>query len=292
MGRREVTAAGTITVDRSDSTPKVLLIHRPGYDDWSLPKGKLETDEYVPACAARETWEETAVRVRLGMPVKSLTYGINGGAKTVHWWTATPLEIKRHKADSEVDRVAWLTPKNALKRLTYSDEGPILEEALSLPPTTAFLVVRHAKAMLRKHWSGRDQGRPITSRGRKQSQALIPLLQAYGVSSLASSTSARCMQTFGPYAKAAGLEVRGWSTFSEEIAEGQEPAVHKLMERLVVDAAESGVPTAVCGHRPVLPTMLDALGVAGRPMQTAATVVAHVDGRGEPLAVQWHRPRL
>lgn len=290
MGRREVTAAGTITVDRSDSTPKVLLIHRPGYDDWTLPKGKLETNKCPPAPPARRGRTRGRVPARHARQVFDLRHQRRRRDRALV--STTPLEIKRHKADSEVDRVALVAPKNALKRLAYSDEGPILEEALSLPPTTAFLVVRHAKAMLRKHWSGRDQGRPITSRGRKQSQALNPA--AAGLRSLVAGVLHVSALHADLRAVRQGRRARGARLVDLQRGDrrGQEPAVHKLMERLVVDAAESGVPTAVCGHRPVLPTMLDALGVAGRPMQTAATVVAHVDGRGEPLAVQWHRPRL
>ena len=67
---KEILAAGSVVFRRgADGQREVLLVHRPRYDDWSLPKGKLAADEYLAGCAARETWEETAARVRLGVPV-------------------------------------------------------------------------------------------------------------------------------------------------------------------------------------------------------------------------------
>ena len=175
--------------------------------------------------------------------------------------------------------------------MTYADERDLLQQAVTLPQTTPLLIVRHGKAMDRKHWSGRDQARPVTSRGRKQAKLLIPLLSAFGVAELHSSSSIRCMQTLQPFARRQDRDVQGWSVLSEEIGETKLPEVTKLMRRLARDAAASGTPTAVCGHRPLLPTMLEALGIAARPLQTAATVIAHLNPQGEAVAVEFHRPR-
>lgn len=289
---RVTVAAGTVTIrEREGKPPHVLLIHRPAYDDWSLPKGHLEPGEYEAVAAGRETLEETAVRVALKQPLGAISYPVGSGTKVVHYWRADPVDAKHRKADKEVDRVAWLTPANALARMTYADERGVLEHALELEGTTPFLVVRHAKAMDRKNWSKRDQYRPITSRGRKQSRRLIPLLEAFGVRALASSTSTRCVQTLEPYARSAGLQVDGWAILSEEVGEEDLPGVAKMMKRLAKQAAASGTPTAVCGHRPVLPTMLEALGVPNRLMQTAATIIVHLDAQARPVATEFHRPR-
>ncbi len=288
---RLVTAAGVIALaPQNDGEPKVLLVHRPAYDDWSLPKGKVHTDEPLPACAVRETREETGVTVRLGVPVGAIRYTVSGGPKEVHYWRAFVSETQKRPADKEVDRVAWLSARAALARMTYGDERALVDRALLLTRTTPFLVVRHGKAMERKNWSGRDQARPVNSRGRRQGQALVPLLAAYGVGRLDSSSSTRCVQTLKPYAKKSGLDVQGWSTLSEELAYENDKAVAKLMRRIVADAARQGVPTAVCGHRPVLPVMLDAVGIKPRPMQTAAVAIAHLDAAGATCAVEWHKP--
>lgn len=293
-GRGRITvAAGTVTIkERPGKPPHVLLIHRPAYDDWSLPKGHLEPDEYEAVAAERETMEETAVRVALRQPLGPIRYPNGKGTKVVHYWRATPLEAKRRKPDKEVDKVAWLTAPNALARMTYADERAVLAKALTLEGTTPFLIVRHAKAMDRKNWSKRDQYRPITSRGRTQSRRLVPLLQAFGVRALASSTSTRCMQTLEPYAKAIGEDVKGWATLSEEVGEDNPKDVAKLMKRLAREAVDTGTPMAVCGHRPVLPTMLEALGIPNRPMQTSATIIAHLDADARAVAVEFHRPRV
>ncbi len=285
-------AAGTVTLrSRDGKDPRVLLVHRPSYDDWTLPKGKLEPDEYEAVAAARETLEETGVKVALVGPLGDISYPVGGGRKLVHYWTARTLQAKPRKPDKEVDRVVWLGPRAAMARMTYDDEKKLVLKAFSLADTTPLLVVRHGKAMLRKNWSGRDQARPMTARGRKQSAALVPLFEAFDIRRLASSTSTRCVQTLRPYAREAGLEVEGWTVLSEEIGEENSRGVTTLMKRIAKEAAASGVPTAVCGHRPVLPTMLAALGIPPRPLQTSAVVIAHVDASGMAVAVEYHRPR-
>lgn len=290
---RLIEAAGAVVLRRPKGKGlQVLLIHRPSRHDWSLPKGKLDPDEYLAGAAVRETMEETAVDIRLAHPIDRIQYPIPAGTKRVAYWLGVPKEQHRFKPNSEVDERVWLSIPAALRRMTYADERALVEQAIDLPRTTALLVVRHGKAMERKHWSGRDQLRQLSARGRKQSKNLVALLGAYGVAELDSSTSKRCMSTFAPYAKASGLDVKGWSTLSEEKADDHPDQVRKLMKRLIQETAESGIPRAVCGHRPVLPLMLQALGVADRPMQTGAALVAHLSTTGETIGVEWHKPRV
>ncbi len=290
---RLIEAAGAIVLRRPAGRQlQVLLIHRPSYNDWSLPKGKLDPDEYLAAAAVRETMEETAMTIRLAHPVDRIQYPIPTGTKRVAYWLGNLIAESRFKANSEVDRRTWLTLASALKRMTYADERRLLQQAITLPQTTPLLIVRHGKAMDRKHWSGKDQLRQLSTRGRKQSKQLVPLLDAYGVQDLASSTSTRCVSTLGPYAKAQRLDVKGWSTLSEEQAKDNPDAVRKLMRRLIKETAAGGVPRAICGHRPVLPLMLEALGVPNRPMLTAAVLVAHLNAAGETVSVEWHKPRV
>jgi len=291
---KRVAAAGTVVLRPvTDSEPEVLLVHRPRYNDWSLPKGKIDPDEYLAGCAVRETREESAVDVRLGLPLDQITYAISGGKKTVSYWRARAVKEGIHKPDDEVDEVLWLPASEALEQVTYDDERPLITQALELPgDTTPLVLVRHGKAMERSNWTGRDRARTLNERGRRQSRLLVPLLEAFGVGMLASSSAVRCMKTLQPYAKAHRLEVEGWSTLTEEEGEKSPKAVVTLTRRLAQKAVESGVPLAICGHRPVLPLMLEALGIPARPLQPGTAIVAHLDPSGNVLAVEVHKPRI
>ncbi|MDK9593875.1 NUDIX domain-containing protein [Propionibacterium freudenreichii] len=68
---------------------RVLVEHRPHYNDWTLPKGKPHGDEQLPVTAVREVEEETGIHVRLGLPLPSLRYDVSAGPKQVHFWLAT-----------------------------------------------------------------------------------------------------------------------------------------------------------------------------------------------------------
>ncbi len=290
---KRITAAGTVVLRPGEGGEKeVLMVHRPRYNDWSLPKGKLSTDEYLPGCAVRETAEETSVAVRLGIPVDRLSYPVGGGTKTVHYWRAHALAEGQLQPNEEVDEAAWLPIALALELVTYADERPLIHQALNLPESTPLVVVRHAKAMARSNWSKRDQARPLNERGRRQSRLLIPLLDAYGVQRLASSTSVRCLKTLQPHARAHRLEVEGWTTLSEEQAAADAKAVSTLVRRLARQTVETGVPLAICGHRPVLPLMLEAIGIPSRALQPGAALVAHLGADAEVLAVELHKPRI
>lgn len=289
-----IAAAGTVVLRPvPDGEPEVLLVHRPRYNDWSLPKGKINPDEYLAGCAVRETREEAAVDVQLGLPLDRISYPIVNGTKAVTYWRARLVREGIHKPNDEVDEVLWLPASEAIEQVTYDDERPLIAQALELPEaTTPLVILRHGKAMLRANWTGRDRARTLDERGRRQSRLLVPLLEAFGVGRLASSSAVRCLKTLQPYAKANRLEVEGWSTLTEEEGAKNPKAVATLMKRLARQAAESGVPLAICGHRPVLPLMLAAIGVPEHTLKPGAAIVAHLTPSAEVLAVEIHKPRI
>lgn len=284
---RSIEAAGAVTFRPEGD---VLLVHRPQYDDWSLPKGKIDHGEYLARTAVREVKEETSVRVRLGLPLRTIGYMTDRGAKRVHFWRGSVLEEQPFAPNSEVDAIAWVPPTEALKQLSYVDERHVLEEAMQTPVTTPFLLVRHGKAMDRKNWSAKDTARPLTTRGRKQASDLTALFDAFDVRSVVSSASVRCVQTLRPYARQLRTEVETWAVLSEEHGVDHPKDVRKLVKRLVASAIEHDSAVAVCGHRPVLPTMFESLGVEARHIVPGTAVVAQLDDTGTVLATECYRP--
>ena len=270
---------------------EVLIIHRMRYDDWTLPKGKLEVAESLPACAVREVREETGVTIRLSAPLDSISYEAgNAGLKKVGYWGGVVLDSVTRAPDAEVDVVSWLPVRAALGKLTHSHDHFLVQQHLAQPPTTPLIILRHAKAMDRKDWSRKDAARPINSRGRRQVTMLMPMLAAYGVTKLVSSTSTRCVATVLPYAHENELTLETHSLLSEEEGQDDPKAVGTLMRKIRAATLERGEPTAVCVHRPVLPHILDALEIASTSLVTAEFLVAHLTADGTVHALERHRP--
>ncbi|MFV0429278.1 MAG: NUDIX hydrolase [Arachnia sp.] len=275
--RPEVLAAGGVVLRTHHGTQQLLLIHRERYDDWSLPKGKGRTDEQLPMTATREIREETGVDAILGLRLPAARYPVNKGMKSVHYWRASVRRQRPRKPDAEVSAVRWFAVDEALDRLSYDDERVLVETALTQPATTALLLVRHAKAMLRKNWTGDDDQRRLSGRGRRQAEAIADVFEAFGVERLVSSPARRCVDTLKPYAKLAKLKVEEKKSLTEASGTKRPGRARKLLAGLREDLSR---PTAVCGHRPVLPAMLDGLGQPPRPMVTAEIVAHHFAADG------------
>jgi 8-oxo-dGTP diphosphatase len=281
-----------VTREHSLRGTEVVIVHRKRYDDWTLPKGKVEAGESLPVCAVREVHEETGVTIRLGVPLDSITYEAgNAGLKKVDYWGGVVLDSVRRAPDAEVDVVSWLPVRAALSRLTYSHDHFLVQQYLEQPPTTPLIILRHAKAMDRKDWSRKDSARPINARGRRQARMLVPMLNAFGVTKLVSSTSTRCVATVLPYAQQEELPIDTHSLLSEEEGEHNAKGVGKLMRKIRAATLKTGEPTAVCVHRPVLPHILDALEIAPETLVTGELLVAHLTSKGTVHALERHRPQ-
>ena len=115
----QVRAAGGVVVRDG----QVLVVHRPRYDDWSLPKGKLEDGESWEAAALREVEEETGVAGRLLAELDDDHYtDRKGRPKRVRWWHMAPVAEGLRDPDDEVDEVRWVSLADALDLLTYAHE--------------------------------------------------------------------------------------------------------------------------------------------------------------------------
>jgi 8-oxo-(d)GTP phosphatase len=285
--------AGGAVVTREDpvSGIEVLIIHRTRYNDWTLPKGKLDAGESLPACAVREVAEETGVTIRLGVPLDTVRYDTAKGVKQVEYWGGTVLKTAARPPDDEVDVVSWLPVRAALNRLTYAPDHFLVQQHLDQPPTTPLIILRHGKAMDRKDWSKKDTARPVNARGRRQSRLLVPMLGAYGITSLVSSTSARCIGTLEPYARVRQLTIEKFSQLTEEVGGDDPRSVAKLILKRRTAVLATGEPTAICVHRPVLPHILDALDIPPATLVTGEFLVAHLTSDGEVHALERHRPQ-
>ncbi|MDN4163343.1 NUDIX hydrolase [Nocardioides abyssi] len=277
----DVQSAGAVVLERIDGQRSVLLVHRPAYDDWSLPKGKLDPGEPAAVAAVREVAEETGLPVRLGPPLPGQRYAISGGRrKHVHYWLGrvrpgASLDVSGHTCGDEIDAVAWVPLDDAPTRLTYDHDRETLAGALRVPRGSVPLVVlRHAQAHPRKRWREDDRLRPLAPAGRDEALALVPLLSAYGVAAIVTSPSVRCVETVLPYAGAAGLALREEPVLSEEDA--TPTGLARLATSLVASLVAARSPLVVCTHRPVLPDLLATLDLPDPSLAPASFLVAHL----------------
>lgn len=132
MEVRELRAAGGVVMQFGKQGPEVLVVHRPRYDDWSFPKGKLDNGEKHKQAALREVEEETGVTA---VPLRKLSedrYRARGVTKVVRWWLMRPTVDRsdKRKPDGEVDIVRWIPVAEARRVLTYAHDTRLLEEAL------------------------------------------------------------------------------------------------------------------------------------------------------------------
>lgn len=269
------------------------LVHRPRYDDWSWPKGKLERGEEWAVAAARETLEETGLQVRLGAPLPTSWYGLgtkDGRAqlKQVRYWAGT-VTGGDGRLEHEIDEVRWLGTQDARERLTYRRDREQLDAAVDAHAagqlaTWTLLLVRHARALGRGAWTGPDPARPLTEVGERRSDRIVPLLRAYDPEHLVSSPSVRCVDTLGPYATASGLDLVTRRGLSEE---GFAAAPEKASKHLAKVLAR-GETTALCTHGPLLPDILRTvadLAPPGRAARMLTRLARQGLGKGEVLAV-------
>ena len=179
--------------------------------------------------------------------------------QAVRYWAAEVVGGEGRLVN-EIDEVAWLDVLHRPRQLDYARDRDQLRavvraDAAGRLTTWPLAVVRHAKALPRGSWTRPDPERPLDDAGEVQAQSIVPLLAAYGVTRLVSSSSLRCADTVRPYAAAAGLPLRLRDGLSEEgYAADPDRSAHHLRRTV-----ERGAPTAMCSHGPVLPSLLERL---------------------------------
>ncbi|WP_232664300.1 NUDIX hydrolase [Pseudonocardia sp. TRM90224] len=256
--------------------PQVALVHRPRYDDWSFPKGKLDTGETMSAAAVREVEEETGHRVRLGSALGDVRYEVADGRKIVRYWAGEAVG-GAFEPNDETDELRWVPASSAARLLSYTFDIDVLRRFTTIgAPTSTVLLVRHAKAGSRNQWDGDDDLRPLSGSGREQAARLGRVLPRFGPDRLASAPPVRCRETIAPLAAAlGGMPVADEPLLGEE-GYWDHPAAGRA--RLAEITAEPGV-TIVCSQGGVIPDVVAALADSSpRPLRIDTTDVPSKKG--------------
>ena len=254
---RVILAAGAVLWRVADSDaaaePLVAVVHRPRYDDWSLPKGKVDPGETEPVTAVREVFEETGFAAVLGRRLAAVSYPVEGDVKHVRYWAARALGGE-FTANEEVDELLWLPSKEALKRLQYPDDRKVLRRFAKQPADTrTVLVVRHGTAGSKARYKGDDRQRPLDKHGRAQAESLVGQLLAFGATEVFAAPRLRCQQTVGPLAEELGVPIHDEPTLTEEAyADAHGPARRRLLE---IAATTDGTPV-ICSQGKVIPDLI------------------------------------
>lgn len=245
---------------RGSRQRQIVLVHRPRYDDWSLPKGKLRRNEHPIAAALREVREETGLAAVVERRLTRQRYFLDGAPKTVEYW-AMQARKGTFRAGHEVDRIDWLSTADAAKRLTYDRDRAVLESFAGGPfPTSVILLVRHASAGSKGHWHGQDTLRPLDATGRRQAGELRDTLIAWRPARVYAADLLRCEQTAAPIAARLDVRIRRLPAVSDA-GHARDPGAAAAALRRI---ASSGKVSVVCTQGDAIPAMLTSIAEQDR----------------------------
>ena len=256
-------AGGVLWRTRADGTVETALVHRSKYDDWSLPKGKLDAGEHVVAAAVREVTEETGERVVLGRRSAQVRYTVPDGPKRVDYWLMQACG-GAFSANPEIAELRWVTLEEAVGAVTYDHDRTVLADAarVDVPRAPTLLLVRHASAGSRSDWDGDDDLRPLDDKGVDQARRLAEVLPHFRPTAILSAVRTRCTQTVEPLAAVLGLDVEPLPALGEEEF-AHDPDTGLAAIEPMLRRSEPGV-TVVCSQGGAIPSALEALGVDWR----------------------------
>ena len=253
-----VIAAGAV-VWRYDGEGNVhvLLIHRPRYDDWSIPKGKLDEGEQLIACAYREVIEETHLKVSFGPFITETEYHVADGLKRVSYWAAHAYDPNDNfVANAEADEGRWLTIEEAIELATRESDKEVLSVFFKSPfDSQALIMLRHGKALAREEWLGGDEDRPLDQRGSLQAKRMISIYQAFNIEKVITSDAIRCYDTVEPLTKALDIKLKVEKDISEQSWKKDKELAIEFAKEIIKDERT----ILVCSHNPVVPRMLEKL---------------------------------
>lgn len=257
-----IIAAGCVIWRRGNNKDiEVAIVHRPRYDDWSFPKGKVDGIESLIACAKRESNEETGLDLKMGQYIGEVSYQSVDGLKIVHYWLA---EAKDDSGDffpnTEVDKLEWVEISKVHKKLTRDSDKAILKKAKKLEfETVPLILLRHAKALAREEWQGDDEDRPLDILGQDQARRMLSIYQVYDLVEIHTSDAVRCYDTVIQMARSLNIEPVISTHLSEYTFKKNKEKAKNYVKELAQRVSNEKIPTLLCSHNPVLPAMLDKL---------------------------------
>jgi 8-oxo-(d)GTP phosphatase len=295
MSRMIRAAGGVLWRSSASGAVEVALVHRPRYDDWSLPKGKLHRGEHPLVTACREVAEETGVQAVAGKRLDVEHYDTALGPKAVEYWAMQGPDGP-FTPTAEVDRLAWLPLTDACGRLDYQRDsyaiGALEALADSALATSAVLLVRNARAVPAGRWDGAQGDRPLDVQGRAQAEALRQTLPAFRPSRLLSASEARFVDTLQPLGAALGLPVET----DPVLGEGEYAALPGRGLTRILELASAEGTTTVCAPgaviRHLLATLAEEAGLDVREYPAVKGSVWALFFSGSRLAAADYYPAL
>jgi 8-oxo-dGTP diphosphatase len=292
-GEQVVAAAGgAVWRTAPHGGTEVAVVHRPRYDDWSLPKGKLDAGEHALTAAVREVAEETGLAVVAGRRSVQTCYPVPEGIKRVDYWVMRAVGGD-FEPNNEVDELRWLPIPAAVELCSHDHDRVVLADLArtDIPRMPTLILVRHGRAGSRSAWDGPDDLRPLDQRGRAQAARLAEVLPLFHPVDLLSVPRVRCVQTVEPLAERTGLDIRLCPELGEEEVSADPDAGFALVEQLLDRPEGSGV-TVACSQGGAIPSVLFGLGVrrAGRVFPPAAKGSVWVlGGRAGAMSADYSR---
>jgi 8-oxo-dGTP diphosphatase len=248
--------------DAAGEPTEIALVHRPRYDDWSLPKGKLAGGEHPLTAGVREVVEETGIRPVLGRRLVTTEYPVSLRDtivdKLVEYWVMRAAGGEFQPND-EVDDLRWMTVAQATEAVSYRHDRAVLADFARIrPDTTTILLVRHGSAGDRHVWRGDDRLRPLDPTGVKQARRAADVLPGFGPRRVIAAEKVRCTETVRPLATVLGLPLEVDDDFGEERHARRPGHAAQLVRAL----AEAGEPAVVCSQGGVIPDSVEELADA------------------------------
>ncbi len=260
-------AGGIIVRSKPEGALEVAIVHRPSYDDWTFPKGKLQVGEREEHTAIREVEEETGMRCRLERALGTTKYKDHRGRpKVVHYWVMRVLD-GHFRPSKEVDELRFVSLRQAASLLSYNHDRALLRglsnevdaaavqaggerqgrASLRNQVSPTIYLVRHAKALNRSEWTNADELRPLTKAGRRQAEELVQRLRAFSFARVITSPHVRCKETVEALAKERKLALE----VSEQLAENTDAD-----DVLAFIKTLGGRPAVLCTHGDVIADLM------------------------------------